>query len=104
VQAKAMMLPILKGIVREAGEGVFTDADARAVLALIPDRVIDEDARDQIFANIDAFIESKLTAVDPFAEPTVEANDDAPTQEDLEFTAKKHGITVEEVKHRLGIK
>ena len=59
-QAKAMMLPILKGIVRGAGEGVFTDADARAVLAMVPDRITDEDAIGPIMDNINAFIGSKL--------------------------------------------
>jgi hypothetical protein len=58
--AKATMLPILKAIVRGGGEGVFTDQDAAAVLALIPDRITDEAAMDQIFTNIDAFISSKL--------------------------------------------
>jgi hypothetical protein len=28
----------------------------------------------------------------------------APTQEDLEYTAKKHGLTVDQVKKKLGIK
>lgn len=64
--AKAMMLPILKQIVRGPGEGVFTDADALAVLELIPDRIIDEDARDQIFANMDAMMKDFLTPINPF--------------------------------------
>ena len=59
-QAKAQMLPILKGIVRGAGEGVFTDADAQAVLALIPDRITEPDAIDPIIKNITDFIRSKL--------------------------------------------
>lgn len=33
-----------------------------------------------------------------------ESSIDSPSQEDLEYTAKTHGITVEEVKRRLGIK
>lgn len=36
--------------------------------------------------------------------PKLEEPEKKYTQEDLEFTAKKHGITVEEVKKRLGIK
>jgi len=73
-QAKAMMLPILKQIVRGPGEGVFTDADALAVLALIPDRIVDEDARDQIFENMNAMMNNFLNPVDPFPEESTEGS------------------------------
>jgi hypothetical protein len=43
--------------------------------------------------------EAKEQASKPIVKKTI-----APTQEDLEFTAKKYKITVEEVKKRLGIK
>lgn len=58
--ARAIMLPILKTLVRESGEGVFTDKDAEAILAMLPDRVTDEKAIDEVIKNIDTYVQGKL--------------------------------------------
>lgn len=58
---RSIMLPILKSMVREAGEGIFTDKDAEQVLAMIPTRVASPEAVPEIFANMDAFVNAKLS-------------------------------------------
>lgn len=54
--AKAIMLPILKAAVREKGEGVFTDKDAEAILALIPDRISNKAAIPPIMSNVNDYM------------------------------------------------
>lgn len=49
--AKAIMLPTLKQIFRQAGEGVFTDKDQEALEAMLPRR---QQTREAQMANIDA--------------------------------------------------
>lgn len=54
-------------------------------------------ARDGWFSDTPATPSTKTVTRRPLA------SQGAPTQADLEFTAQKHGITVEEVKRRLGV-
>lgn len=54
--AKAIMLPILKQAVRQKGEGVFTDKDAEAILALIPDRINNQAAIAPIMSNVNDYM------------------------------------------------
>lgn len=58
--AVAAMEPVLKGIFRSAGEGTFTDADARRLLAMLPDRSTAPEARAQQIAMVDAIVRSKM--------------------------------------------
>jgi len=56
----AAMAPVLKQIFRVAGEGVFTDKDQELLLAMIPRRTMDEDARAIAMQNIDNIIGAKM--------------------------------------------
>ncbi len=60
--AFAAMAPILKQMFRSAGEGTFTDADQKALFAMIPDRNISAGARVSILKNIDMIVRAKLAA------------------------------------------
>jgi hypothetical protein len=56
----AAMAPILKSIFRAAGEGTFTDKDQDLLMAMIPTRLDNADARATKLANIDRIISAKL--------------------------------------------
>jgi hypothetical protein len=59
-----IMRPVIKGVVREAGEGTFSDQDQELIDQLIPSRNdTDEVARRKI-KRLDAFIRSKLSGSD----------------------------------------
>jgi hypothetical protein len=54
------MAPILKQIFRTAGEGTFTDADQKLLLAMVPTRTDTPTARKAKLANIDTIVRAKL--------------------------------------------
>jgi hypothetical protein len=56
----AAMAPILKQIFRTAGEGTFTDADQKLLLAMVPTRTDTPTARKAKLANIDTIVRAKL--------------------------------------------
>lgn len=56
----AAMAPILKQLFRAAGEGVFTDKDQELLLAMIPTRETNTEARNAMIQNIDAIVRAKL--------------------------------------------
>jgi hypothetical protein len=56
----AAMAPILKSLFRGAGEGTFTDKDQDLLIAMLPTRKDEEDARAAKLANIDAIVKAKL--------------------------------------------
>ena len=58
--AVAGMGPILKGLFREAGEGVFTDKDQAVLEALIPTRSQNPDVAFQQLASLDRIVRAKL--------------------------------------------
>ena len=90
--AIAAMAPVLKGIFRAAGEGTFTDKDQEMLLEMVPTRKDKPAARLWKLENIDAIVRAKLGS-----EST------GPSMTDIEYTAKKYGMTVEQVKQKLGM-
>jgi hypothetical protein len=58
--AVAAVVPVLKELFRTAGEGVFTDKDQEALLAMAPKRSDYPEARKAKLANIDAIVRTKL--------------------------------------------
>lgn len=58
--AVAMMAPVLKGIFRTAGEGVFTDKDQELLLKMVPTRSTLPAARTAQLLAIDALVKAKL--------------------------------------------
>lgn len=56
----AAMAPVLKQIFRAAGEGTFTDKDQEQLMAMVPTRLDNADARATKMANIDRIISAKL--------------------------------------------
>ena len=90
--AIAAMAPVLKGIFRAAGEGTFTDKDQEMLLEMVPTRKDKPAARLWKLENIDAIVRAKLGS-----------GSTGPTMTDIEYTAKKYGMTVEQVKQKLGM-
>ena len=100
--AFAAMAPILKQMFRGAGEGTFTDADQRALLAMIPDRSTSAGARTAILKNIDLIVRSKLAAQEA---PTTQQQQELPqgvSEDDIEATMQIHGMTRDQVLSKLG--
>ena len=58
--AKAIMLPTLKNIFREAGEGTFTDADQKALEQLLPRRGQTKEAQVAQIEAIEKIVKAKL--------------------------------------------
>jgi hypothetical protein len=58
--AVAAMAPVLKGLFRSAGEGTFTDKDQEMLLAMMPTRRDEPEARAAKLANVDAIVRAKL--------------------------------------------
>ena len=58
--ALAAMEPLLKGVFVSAGEGTFTDDDAKRLRAMLPDRYTAPEARAGQIAVVDAIVRSKL--------------------------------------------
>ena len=56
----AAMAPILKQLFRGAGEGTFTDKDQEVLMAMLPTRKDEPEAREATLANIDAIVKAKL--------------------------------------------
>lgn len=58
--AKAILLPIMKGVWRGAGEGVFTDKDQETLEAMFPSRDMNPDAAKQALLVVRQLTELKL--------------------------------------------
>ena len=97
--AVAAMAPILKQIFRSAGEGTFTDSDQKLLIEMLATRADSPEARISKIRSIDAIVRAKLN-MDGQSAPVGAGG---PSQEDLEHTAQKYGITVEQVKEKLGM-
>lgn len=63
--AKAVMLPVLKQIFRQSGEGVFTDKDQEALEAMLPNRKQTREAQLATIDAIDSIVKAKLGMFDP---------------------------------------
>lgn len=102
--AKAIMLPTLKQIFRQAGEGTFTDADQRALEALLPRR---EQTREAQIATIDAveqIVRAKLGLETKAQALFSNALDREVTEQDIEETLQANpGVTREQLFQQLGI-
>lgn len=59
-QATKILLPAIKSIVRKPGEGNFTDADQRALEAMLPNRSMTPEAQRVALENIDRFVRASL--------------------------------------------
>lgn len=59
-QAKAILLPVMKGVWRSAGEGVFTDKDQEALEAMFPTRDMTPEAARQALMAVRQMTELKL--------------------------------------------
>ena len=71
---KAIMLPVLKNIFREAGEGVFTDSDQRALEALLPRREQTKEAQLATMDAVEMIVKAKLGVTeDEYSGPDMEA-------------------------------
>ena len=68
--AQKILFPAIKSLVREAGEGIFTDRDALDVQAMMPTRETHPDAIPMVMYQIDSYIASKLGQPPP-APPTI---------------------------------
>lgn len=60
--AIAAMAPVLKGLFREAGEGTFTQNDQESLMAMLPTRKDNPDARKAKMENVRAMVKIKLSA------------------------------------------
>lgn len=58
--AQRIAFPAVKALVREAGEGVFTDRDAADIQAMLPTRSTTREAVPMVMWQIDAYIAAKL--------------------------------------------
>ncbi len=79
--AKAVMLPTLKQIFRQAGEGTFTDSDQRALEALLPRREQTKEAQLATIDAIDKIVRAKLGIAQPEQQEAVQPQDDTLLQE-----------------------
>jgi hypothetical protein len=59
-QSVSMMMPLLKDMFRQAGEGVFTDKDQEVLEALIPTRGMSPGAIAEALEQVDRLVQSKL--------------------------------------------
>jgi hypothetical protein len=81
--AQKIAFPAIKSLVREAGEGIFTDRDAADVIAMLPTRETHPDAIPAIEYQIHAYVAAKLGMPPPtppdgmIDRPTWIAPDDA---------------------------
>ena len=73
--AENTLFPAIKALVREAGEGIFTDRDAEDVRKMLPTRKTAPEALPMVFWQIDAYVASKLGQPPP-PPPEINANDD----------------------------
>lgn len=98
--AVAAMEPVLKGIFRSAGEGTFTDADAKRLLAMLPDRSTAPEARAYQLGMVDSIVRSKL------GKPVMVGSSVLGREVSMGEVfqeAVDNNMTVEEVKQELGI-
>jgi hypothetical protein len=58
--AKALLLPIMKGVFRGAGEGVFTDKDQETLEAMLPTRDMTPEAAAQALDSVKMLVSLKL--------------------------------------------
>lgn len=65
--AIAAMAPVLKGLFREAGEGTFTQNDQESLMAMLPTRKDNPDARKAKMENVRAMVKIKLS--NPSSQP-----------------------------------
>ncbi len=61
--ATSQMLPALKQLFRQAGEGVFTDADQRALMGMVPTREMHPEAAKASIAMIKQIVSIKLESL-----------------------------------------
>jgi hypothetical protein len=95
-----IMRPVIKKAIRGPGEGTFTDADQKVLDSIMP-----------TLGDHDSVVNFKIGLIDEFMAGTnapqeaitAGGGQAVPTQEDISFTAKKHGITEDEVRKRLGL-
>lgn len=59
--AISIMSPVLKGVIREAGEGTFTDNDQKQIDNLMPTRKDNREVAKKKVELLDAFVRSKLS-------------------------------------------
>jgi len=59
--AIAILSPVLKNVVREAGEGTFTEGDQRQITELMPTRRDNKEVAKKKIELLDAFVRSKLS-------------------------------------------
>lgn len=59
--AISIMSPVLKGVIREAGEGTFTDNDQKQIDNLMPTRKDNKEVAKKKVELLDAFVRSKLS-------------------------------------------
>lgn len=79
--AKAVMLPTLKQIFRQAGEGTFTDADQRALEGLLPSRKQTKAAQLATMDVVEKIVRAKLGILDDAS--LVVTDDSADTQQKI---------------------
>jgi len=72
--AKAIMLPVLKQMFRESGEGTFTDKDQEVLEGMIPTRKDNPATSKAKLEMIDAIVQTKLGSVEQPLAPTVTQN------------------------------
>jgi len=97
--AIAAMAPVLKQLFRASGEGIFTDKDQELLLRMIPTRDTLPAARAAQFRAIDMIVRAKLGIQ--------QSGGDLPpgvTEEDIQTTMQKHGMTRQQVLDKLGAK
>jgi hypothetical protein len=101
--AQKILFPAIKSLVRESGEGVFTDRDALDIQAMMPTRETHPDALPMVQYNIDSYIASKLGQPLPprpegAIEPPPEISTDDPRWNQLSNEEKLEVIKTYEAK------
>lgn len=67
-----IMEPVLKGVVREAGEGTFSDGDRKQIEELMPSRRDNKEVAKRKIKLLDTFVRSKLDAQKSEPQPAAE--------------------------------
>lgn len=64
-QAQASLAPVLKGIFRLSGEGVFSDRDQELLIDMAPKSWMTDAQAEKALRNIDAIVRAKMGIADP---------------------------------------
>lgn len=74
-----IMRPVVKGVVRDAGEGTFTDQDQKLIDELLPTRRDTKEIARRKIERLDAFVKSKLSGADQQAPTSSPASQGLPS-------------------------